>query len=146
MSKLIRKPLAVLIMVLGLLVTLAAGAALAAQVTCPTGGGSCYGTSGNDFITGTNFADDIYGYAGNDTIHPGKGSDWVFPSTGDDRIVLPLGSGGKDYVSGWDGDDHIDIWDLDHYDTANCGRGNDTVHADSPDSIRNDCENVIKHP
>jgi hypothetical protein len=153
MSKRIRRPLAVL-MVSGLLVALAAGAALAAIVSCPSGGGNCYGTPYPDTIYGSNYRDIIYayrggdlayGYGGNDDIYPGKGSDTAYGHRGNDSIVLPLNSGGYDYGYGGYGNDYIDYWDSDPYDSVYCGPGYDTVHVDSGDYYSGDCENPTVH-
>jgi len=61
-------------------------------------------------------------------------------NSGKDRIV---GSTGRDVVSGGSGSDRIDVRDGKR-DRVNCGRGRDTVIADSKDRVSDNCERVVR--
>src|SRR4051812_11035938 len=58
--------------------------------------------------------------------------------SGDDTIV---GGAGNDTISSFEGDDTIDVRDG-YADRVRCGPGNDTVTADTFDTVGGDCENV----
>jgi hypothetical protein len=124
MRKQIGRSLAVL-MVSGLLVALAAGAALAATINCP--GGDCFGTPRPDTMWESSTHDNILGLRGPDSIY-------AYTYTGD-----------YDSVWGGKGNDYVDAWDGDNFDYVNCGRGFDTVHVDSGDYYETNCEDVTVH-
>ncbi len=63
-------------------VLLAAGVALAAVITCPTGpGDECQGTDEADKITGSQRADKIDALAGNDNVLGRSGGDDIYMAT-----------------------------------------------------------------
>lgn len=68
--------------------------------------------SGNDTVTGSDFADDLRGGAGNDTLNGGGGNDIL---TGDDGNDTLNGGGGNDILIG--------------------GNGTDTYHGGSGDDV-----------
>jgi Ca2+-binding RTX toxin-like protein len=87
-------------------VLLAAGVALAAVITCPTGpGGECQGTDEADKITGSQGADEIDALGGNDNVLGRSSGDFIYGQVGNDRLS---GDGGPDEIYGGPGDD-IDL-------------------------------------
>jgi hypothetical protein len=136
-SRQIRRPITVLLVSM-LLVALAAGAALAANVT---------GTAGNDTIgpgpyKGTSLTGDdvIRALGGNDRVSGYRGNDKIYGGEGDD--VDLRGSGENDTVKGENGDDTID---LAAFDTANSvdrgfgGAGDDVFKAEDGNKDYIDC-------
>ena len=99
------------------MVVVGAGIALAANISCPSGGGKCLGTNKSDNITGSNNKDKITGAAGGDTINAKGGNDEAYGDAGDDTLN---GGEGSDYGEG--------------------GRGNNTVNGQGGDS---DVSNVV---
>jgi Ca2+-binding RTX toxin-like protein len=136
-SRQIRRPITVLLVSM-LLVALAAGAALAANVNGTAandiiGPGKYKGTSlaGNDVIRALGGDDRVSGFTGDDKIYGGEGDD------------LDLrGSGQNDTVKGQNGDDTID---LARFDTANSvdkgfgGAGDDVLKAEDGNKDFIDC-------
>jgi Ca2+-binding RTX toxin-like protein len=105
----------------GALVLLASGIALAAVVQCVAGATSCNGTEQADKITGTAGPDDIFAGGGDDNVVAGAGNDRI---TGDSDI----GShDGKDTILAGPGDDEFGAFG--RSDTLRGGTGNDTIHA-----------------
>jgi len=126
------------------------------------------GTAGRDNLVGTSRTDDIFGHEGNDTVDGrgawdelwgGFGSDSVYGRGGNDTLH---GEGGNDTLNGGPGDDELRgadgvdvlsgaagddrLFDRDgnaaERDSFSCGRGKDTVRADSTDRVASSCENV----
>ncbi|MEH1902687.1 MAG: hypothetical protein V7L04_15045 [Nostoc sp.] len=60
-----------------------------------------YGTSGNDYLTGTEINNRIYGYAGDDTLIGGSGEDYLVGGDGND--ILTGGSGTDTFVLNYSG-------------------------------------------
>jgi len=132
MRKQIRRPLGIVVVSV-LLVALAAGAALAAVVSCVPGATTCSGTTQDDLIYGTEGVDNInasygkdevYARSGADIVRGGPGQDYLVgddenPSTGNDRIY---GNGGDDFLSGEAGSDYL-----------NGGGQDDTIGAQGSD-------------
>jgi Ca2+-binding RTX toxin-like protein len=101
-----RRATLLLTLIISATVLLAAGMALAAVITCPTGpGGECQGTIEADKITGTQGADAIDALGGNDSVLGRSGGDFIRGDEGNDRLS---GDGGPDEIHGGPGDD-IDL-------------------------------------
>jgi Ca2+-binding RTX toxin-like protein len=148
MREQIRRPLG-LVVVSVLLVALAAGAALAAVVSCVPGATTCSGTSQDDYITGTNGVDRIYADVGNDEVYAesgadlvrgGEGKDYLVgddEGVGNDRIYGSLGDdvlkgeAGSDYLNGEYQDDTIyaQMTDYEGIDTIFGETGDDSIYA-----------------
>jgi hypothetical protein len=122
MRKQIKRSLAVLL-VSGLLVALAAGAALAVIVDC--GGGPCYGGNGPDRLNESPRHDRMYGYGGRDFLRAN------------------LYSGDRDVLYGGGGNDLNSSWDRDLNDYVDCGSGYDTAWVDTGEGTIN-CERVYE--
>ncbi|MDF5735423.1 MULTISPECIES: calcium-binding protein [unclassified Nostoc] len=77
------------------------------------------GTSGNDYLTGTEGDNQIYGYGGNDTLIGGSGDNYLDGGDGDDILtggtgrntfVLNYSGGGIDTITNFSvNDDHLEI-------------------------------------
>ena len=72
-----------------------------------------YGTSGNDWLSGSDDVDDLFGDDGNDLLvglggadhlHGGAGNDWLLGGAGNDQL---FGQDGNDYLEGGSGADQI---------------------------------------
>ncbi len=99
------KRVTLMTIVVGLLLALTAGVAVAREIN---------GTDRSDEIAGTDNADEIRGLDGNDEIRARDGNDDAYGSDDNDRVY---GMDGNDYVSGGFGDDPF----------LKGGSGNDTV-------------------
>jgi hypothetical protein len=109
---------------------LASGVALAANISCPTGGnGLCMGTPEADTMTGTNAFDRMYGRDGADTMRGGGFEDSIRGEGGNDTIY---GQGGRNRLYG-DSFRHETIVGNDYIiggpaaDTIYAGPGSDRV-------------------
>jgi Ca2+-binding RTX toxin-like protein len=102
-------------------VLLAAGLALAADVTC---GGYCEGTTGDDAMAGSASEDQMYGIGGDDTMYGTNGADSMW---GDWHQVVDTGEPGSDAMNGGSGPDRLQ--GDERTDTLNGGRGNDRIEA-----------------
>ena len=78
--------------------------------------------SGNDTITGNNYANNIQGNGGNDSILGNGGWDTILGGNGRDTL---LGQAGADALGGGNG--HDALWGGDHNDTLSGDAGNDTL-------------------
>ena len=76
------------------------------------------------------------------TIRGGDGDDRFTGGDGDDTLV---GAGGEDFADGGRGDDSIDLRDAAAY-SAWCGRGLDSVGAETLDALDLACESVNYGP
>ena len=76
------------------------------------------------------------------TILGGDGDDRITGGDGDDTLI---GSGGADFADGGRGDDSIDLRDA-AADSAWCGRGLDSVGAETLDALDLACESVDYGP
>lgn len=91
-------------------------------------------------IEGRSGADAINGADGDDTLLGGDGGDQIAGNDGGDTIDPGRGS---DIVSAGAAADNVDA--LDGYaDSIDCGPGDDTVTADSFDTVNADCEHVTR--
>jgi Ca2+-binding RTX toxin-like protein len=109
-----------------------------------------YGWSGDDTLIGWKGYDRLDGGDGHDRLVNG---DDMFGGNGPDRIgdaVWNQPQGGSFTASGGAGDDRINAEDH-HFevqdgistpDTVKCGPGEDTVRAESDDTVAEDCEHV----
>jgi Ca2+-binding RTX toxin-like protein len=116
------KRAAIFITLIGLLVVVFAGVAIAAVIT---------GNDRENYLVGTSGDDAIYGYGGADRIHARGGPD-----------ALHLG-GGKDRGHGKRGDDYISAVDVSE-DFISCGPGSDRARANPGDNVQEGCEKVIR--
>jgi Ca2+-binding RTX toxin-like protein len=126
-----------------LLVAFTGGAVLAATINGRAGGDGIYGLAGDDLLIGGR---------GNDTLWERFGDD-MFGGDGPDRIgdaVWNQPQGGSFAAHGGAGDDRINAEDH-HFevqdgtptpDTVECGPVEDTVKAESDDTVADDCEHV----
>jgi Ca2+-binding RTX toxin-like protein len=89
-----------------------------------------FGTSGNDFLDGTNAADTLIANAGNDNVRGFDGADLINGNQGNDVINGNVGSDtlhggrGNDMVFGGRGND--ELWGDRNTDVLTGGIGNDT--------------------
>ena len=149
--------------VAALMLTVIAGVAWAADITCTAQNQPCMGTEEDDQIRGGPQADTIFGLGGNDRIggafnndelHGGFGNDTIKGSLGDDTLfgdegkdeLRDTGQNDVDILSGGPGSDRFDVGDGDGQDTVNCGKGRrDTVlDADRGDQISRNCDRVSR--
>ncbi len=127
------------------------GAALSAGPGCsigPDGGASCSAPVGGsplaDIEVDAGDLDDSVTVAAivPATILGGDGNDRITGGDGDDTL---LGGGGADFADGGRGDDSIDVGDG-VADSAWCGRGFDSVRAETLDALDLACESVDYGP
>ena len=151
MRQQIRRPLGIVVVSV-LLVALAAGAALAAVVTCVPGATTCSGTTQDDHITGTNGVDRINAGYGNDEVYAQGGADYASGGPGQDQLIgdsevdslagndriygnsgddVLTGEARSDYLDGGNHDDTIYAQGtyLEGKDTVFGGTGDDTIYA-----------------
>lgn len=116
------------------------------------------GRAGNDTLDGNDRRDVIKGQRGNDSIKGGDGSDRVYGNRGDDRLSggdgpdVVVGGRGADGINGGDGRDLIKagpgadvvVATDGQRDWIFCGRGRDTVTADTIDRVHRSCEDVTR--
>jgi Ca2+-binding RTX toxin-like protein len=106
----------------------------AAPVTITMNGAADDGEAGEGDNIGAD-VEEVTGGSGNDTIAAGPNGSRLHGGPGNDRIK---GSPQEDRLEGNEGDDTIDSRDG-HYDSIDCGPGNDVVLADPGDFAEN-CE------
>jgi Ca2+-binding RTX toxin-like protein len=111
-----KRRIALVLGIAGLMLVLVAGVALAASINCgTTSGNQCpVGTNGIDTITGTSGTDIATGASGADNISLAGDRDFGYGDHGEDTVNG--GSGNGDYVEGGKGPD-----------TLNGGDGDDDV-------------------
>jgi Ca2+-binding RTX toxin-like protein len=118
-----------------LMLVLASGIALAANIK---------GTDGNNFLRGTNSADNIGARGGNDEVRARAGADKVFGGTQRDTLYgmengdLVVGGDGNDFLDGGTGDDTIRSHNDANADNLNCGPGGDTALVEPNDVVDDD--------
>jgi len=110
------------------MVVVAAGVALAANITCD--GGGCLGTNAADTITGSNSGDVITAASGADIVNARGGNDTVYGDNNGDTLN---GGANSDYIEGGRGDnvargnegdgDVVNVVDGDGNDFASGGDG-----------------------
>lgn len=86
-----------------------------------TGNDWLYGTDGNDIINGLEGSDYLYGYGGNDTLNGGDGLDIIIGGDGNDILN---GNDGNDYLYGGAGSNLF-----------NGGAGDDVYHVNSVNDV-----------
>lgn len=110
------------------------------------------GGSGEDYLGGGRHGDYLYGDRGADVITGAGGRDRIFGGKGRDDLytgfrpgqpVPPNSPARKDLVAGERGDDFIDAADArGARDTVYCGKGFDTIVANTNDRVGSGCERV----
>ena len=113
---------AILVALMGVLVALFSGVALAKVIN---------GNGADNRLVGTPKADTIRGFGGEDVIKGRAGADTLIGGSGDDDVY---GSYGNDVVRVVDGDDDDEVY---------CGGGFDRVRADDDDDVSGSCERVV---
>ncbi len=116
------KRAAIFLALVGVMVFVFAGVALAALIE---------GDNGSNTLVGTPEGDSIYGYGGAALIHARGGGD-----------ALRLG-GGSDEGYGERGDDLISAVDRTE-DAIFCGPGSDRARANPGDDVAESCERIIR--
>ena len=106
-----RRTTLLMLSMVGMVLVLAGGVALAATVDCTAGAAECVGTPGPDTINGAPDSDDMYGLAGADRMSGNDGEDYVQGDRGADRLF-----GGDDADSLWGGAHKDDDGPLDDSD------------------------------
>lgn len=124
-----------LLAALVLALTVGASVALAATIT---------GTSGDDFLSGTNQADIIDARSGDDNVRGNDGDDVIYGGLGND-VIRPGPGADTIYAAG--NNDFIDAADdgvSTTRDEIECGAGNDTVIIDLQDVLltTSNCEDI----
>jgi Ca2+-binding RTX toxin-like protein len=112
---------ATLVAVVGALLALFAGAALAAVVDGDRRDNTLVGAEREDTIRGIGGDDAVYGMGGADGLSGGDGDDKIYGGDEDDTLY---GGPGRDTVQGGEGDDVLAMRDgVAVNDTARCGTG-----------------------
>ena len=135
----------VTIVVVGLMMTLFVGVALAKDISCT--GGLCKGTNGDDELIGTVLPDVMYGrdgidflagQGGKDKLYGGGKHDFLIGGTGDDKMY---GGKGSDTLNSVDSEAGSGA-SISGADYVNCGPGSqDEAYVDPSDTVVN-CETV----
>lgn len=145
-----------LAVLMGLLLTLAAGVAVAKTIEGTSDPDRLSGTSNADTITGKGGADvisgreggdDLNGNQGDDRVYGNEGADKVVGSFGDDKILrgnsgddTVVGQAGSDRLTGDTGDDTLRTVGDTKQDFVNCGedpdgRDVDTAYVNGQDTV-----------
>ena len=114
---------------MAVMVVLAAGVAIAADVACTTD--PCVGTRGDDYIDGTENPETIRALAGNDSVDGRAGGDTIYLDRGEDSVD---GYTGNDTIYGGGGNDSVLVGAEDS-DTVYGGQGNDFIDAAQYDTL-----------
>jgi Ca2+-binding RTX toxin-like protein len=129
------------------MVVVAAGVALAANITGTNDPDRLNGTENADKIAGSAKADIINGLGGNDQLFGDAGNDTVNGGDGSDNVQ---GGTGEDVAKGQSGDeDFVSVVDNDTNDFASGGEGDDdTCVVDLVNGVNDDfsasCETVLQ--
>jgi Ca2+-binding RTX toxin-like protein len=134
------KRAAIFLALMGVMVFLFAGVALAALIEGDDGSNTLVGTSKGDAIYGYGGADLIHARGGGDTVRLGGGSDEGYGGRGGDALRL---GGGSDEGYGERGDDYISAVDGTE-DIISCGPGSDRARANPGDNVAEGCERIIR--
>ncbi len=126
------KRVGLLALVVGLLMALTAGVAVAATINGTSGDDTLRGTEEADEITGFRGDDSISGRQGDDRIMAGPGNDEVFGDRGGDTIK---GRTGADELQGGRGNDDISAGNDMQTDFVFCGRGTDVARIQVDDLV-----------
>ena len=126
-------------LVMGVMLLVGGGVALAKTITGTNGPDTLIGTTSADQISGLRGGDYIDGVQGDDTLYGGPGNDKVRGRDGKDRIAgglhrdVLLGGAANDTIRAADG----------YQDTIDCGPGtSDTAYIDVTLDTSKNCENV----
>ena len=143
-------------------IMVSAAAWAATTIHCPNdplhiGGGTCWGTKGDDVLIGTDGRNEINASFGDDLVRAGPGSDFISNGESDYSFGEDENHGGQgaDYIVGQldseqhfggPGDDHIvDYKSGKNLDVIRCGAGRDDVtYNKGLDRVAADCE--VLHP
>ena len=98
------------------------------------------GWAGDDLLFGRTGDDLLLGREGDDVLEGGRGADTLKGGDGEDRLT---GGFDRDRMSAGAGNDHIVSVDGKR-DTVDCGAGRDVATVDRRDSVRRNCERVIR--
>lgn len=112
-----------------LLLSLAAGDALA---------GAQLGGRGDDELRGSHLDDRLAGFGGGDWVWGLAGDDGLSGGGGDDEVY---GGPGRDALLGGPGDDFLETKDGEQ-DYVDCGEGDDEASVDLEDHVSRTCETV----
>lgn len=124
------KRTALLAVVVGLLLALTAGVAVAQNFEGTRGDDTIRGTAQEDTITGLGGDDRLFGFGKKDNIKGNAGNDRIDGGQGND---IMSGAGGNDVIRAGDG----------LRDRIFCGPGRDVVYHDFLlDKVESDCETV----
>lgn len=147
---------------LAALVVVSGVAWAATTIHCPNdplhiGGGTCWGTKGDDVLMGTDGRDEINAAFGDDLVRAGPGPDFISNGEsdysfgedknrgerGDDYIVGQLDS--EKHFGGRGDDSIVDYKSAKNLDVIRCGSGRDDVtYNKGLDRVAADCE--VLHP
>jgi Ca2+-binding RTX toxin-like protein len=139
------------------------GVAWAATIQCPNdpldiGGGTCWGTDGDDVILGTDEQDEINTGFGDDLVRARRGADLIsngdsdywfgedenHGGRGDDYIVGQLDS--EKHFGGRGDDIIVDYKSGKNPDVIRCGPGHDeALYTKGLDRVADDCEILRPH-
>jgi Ca2+-binding RTX toxin-like protein len=124
------RQLGLLVAVVGLLLlSLAAGDAVAGAELGGRGDDALRGSGLEDRLSGFGGEDGIWGFAGDDGLSGGGDDDELYGGPGRDAL---LGGAGDDFMETKDGErDYVD-----------CGPGDDAASVDMQDRVSNSCETV----
>lgn len=112
-----------------MLLSLAAGDALA---------GAELGGRGDDVLRGSDLDDRLAGFGGEDGIWGLAGDDGLSGGGGDDELY---GGPGRDALLGGAGEDFLETKDGDR-DYVDCGHGEDAASVDMKDRVSRTCETI----
>jgi Ca2+-binding RTX toxin-like protein len=158
----VRRTILLLGSMLAALVVVSGVAWAATTIHCPNdplhiGGGTCWGTKGDDVLMGTDGRDEINAAFGDDLVRAGPGPDFITNGESDYSFGEDKNHGGRgaDYIVGQldsekhfggRGDDSIvDYKSGKNPDVIRCGAGRDEVtYNKGLDRVADDCE--VLHP
>ena len=157
-----RRTILLLGAMLAALVVVSGVAGAASTIHCPNdplhiGGGTCWGTKGDDVLIGTDGRNEINAGFGDDLVRARQGPDFISNGESDYSFGEDENHGGQgaDYIVGQldsekhfgeGGDDHIvDYKSGKNPDVIRCGAGRDEVtYNKGLDRVADDCE--VLHP
>ncbi|MEJ7841877.1 MAG: calcium-binding protein [Rubrobacter sp.] len=142
--------LTLLTVLVGIVLAVSAGVAVAKNINGDNGPDNLRGTSGPDRINGRGGADtinalggadELLGGSGNDKVFGGKGADTATGGSGDDTVSggeggdTLTGGIGNDEIEGRDGDDTLLAAGDGERDEVKCGDGIDVAEVDLNDVV-----------
>jgi hypothetical protein len=124
--------LVLLTVLVGMMVAMTAGVALAKNISGTAKNDRLAGTSEADRINGKGGDDKVYGKGGDDFVQGASGDDLITGSSGDDSLIAGLG---RDQVQASGGDDTVKADNGDVRDKIFCGSGFDVARLDIKDLV-----------